>query len=226
MMSTLQGEATATAKARTIRVVLAGSNPVLRFGLRKLLEAHDDLRVVAEADSAAGVLKLAPRLQADVLILDPDFPDAQPLDLLRDLAQARVSLRTILFTSAADAEFVRQALQFGARGVLPKESHLDAIVKSVRCVDNGEFWVVREVVEDWLHAQHEEPARPFGLTDRELEIVRQVTFGATNRNIAEKFSIEEVTVKRHLTNIFAKLGVGNRLELALFALAHKLAARP
>jgi DNA-binding NarL/FixJ family response regulator len=215
-----------SSKSRTIRIVLACSHPVLRFGLKALLESHSDLRVVAEADSGSALLKLAPRAQGDVLLLDPHLRDVQPLDLLRNLFGAQLRTRTILFTSEADSAFVRQALQLGVRGVLPKEATLDVVVKSVRCVVDGEYWVVREIVEDWLQSQHQPQSRPFGLTERELDIVREVTFGATNRNIAGRFSIEEVTVKRHLTNIFAKLGVSNRLELALFALAHNLASRP
>ena len=216
----------ARAREATIRVLLADRQPVVRFGLRQMLEANHGLHVVGEAGSAEKLFRLVAHTPADVLMVDPELTDMTGLQVLRGLANAPLTVRTILFTSDAAPDFVREALQLGARGVLPKESKPEVVIKSIRCVMAGEYWVGRELIEGWIHSAQQVKPRRFGLTEKELAVVRAVTAGASNRHIAERFKIKEVTVKRHLTTVFAKLKVANRLELALFALAHKLDHNP
>jgi two-component system nitrate/nitrite response regulator NarL len=212
----------ARAKSGTVRILLADRQPVVRFGVRQMLEGNPNLHVVGEAGSAEKLFHLVERTPAEVLLVDPDLSDMTGLAVLKGLAAAKSAVRIILFTAEANADFVREALQLGARGVLAKEAKPEVVIKSIECVAAGEYWVGRELVEGWIHAAHQPQERKFGLTLREVEVVRAVTGGSSNRDIARRFKISEVTVKRHLTNIFGKLKVANRLELALFALAHKL----
>jgi DNA-binding NarL/FixJ family response regulator len=212
----------ARAKAATVRILLADRQPVVCFGVRQMLDGQHDLEVVGAATTAEKLFQLVARTAADVLLVDPELSDMSGLQVLRGLAATKSLVRTILFTSDAAPDFVREALQLGARGVLAKESKPDTVIKSVRCVAAGEYWVGRDLVEGWITSAQQVKPRKFGLTVRELAIVQQVTAGSSNRDMALHFKIREVTVKRHLTNIFAKLKVANRLELALFALAHKL----
>jgi len=122
-----------------------------------------------------------------------------------------------------------EALQIGARGVVSKETATELLFKSIRTVVAGQYWVGRQEVSDLvaalrglLPAGADERSRSFGLTKRELEIVAAIVEGCTNRDIAQKFTLSEDTVKHHLTHIFDKLGVSNRLELAMFAVNHRL----
>ena len=214
-----------------IRILIADDHAIFRDGLRKLLEAEPGFTVVGEAADGSEAVMLAVRLQPDILLLDLAMPRTPGLDALPELASACPNLRTILLTAAIERPQVAKALQLGARGVVMKESATQLLLKCIRTVMKGEYWVGREGVTDLVQylregardTRQKEPLRKdFGLTAREMEIVAAIVGGYTNRDIAQKFSISEDTVKHHLTNVFDKLGVSNRLELALFAVHHRL----
>jgi DNA-binding NarL/FixJ family response regulator len=152
------------------------------------------------------------------------------MEVLRELTKADIAVRTLLVTASIDKSQIVQALKLGAYGVVLKESASRRLFDSIRCVMSGQYWVGRESVSDLIRALRtigntpEPAARPrdFGLTRRELEIVTLVISGYSNPDIAHRCSISEQTVKHHVSNIFDKLGVSNRLELALFAVNHKI----
>jgi DNA-binding NarL/FixJ family response regulator len=157
------------------------------------------------------------------------MPRLPGLEVLRELSSSSIEVRTILLTAAVEKEQIVEALQIGARGVVSKESATELLFKSIRTVVSGQYWVGREEVSDLVAALRgllptgtDDRQRSFGLTRRELEIVAAIVEGCTNRDIAQKFSLSEDTVKHHLTHIFDKLGVSNRLELAMFAVNHRL----
>ena len=138
-----------------------------------------------------------------------------------------MAARIIVLTASVDTPDVARALQLGARGVVPKDAAADVLFTSIRSVAAGHYWIGGESVSKVASSLRElETARrrskAFGLTRRELEIVRAVVAGYTNKEIAERFTISENTVKRHLTHIFNKLGASNRVELALFTAHHRL----
>ena len=213
-----------------IRILVADDHPIFRDGLRKLLEAEADFRVIGEASDGQEAVKLAHELKPDVLLLDLAMPRQPGLDALRELSAAATPVRTILLTVAIEKAQLVEALQLGARGVVLKETSTELLLKSIRSVVAGQYWVGREAVTDLVRvlrdlipaAGEEAKKKAFGLTPRELEIVSAIVLGYTNKDIARKFTISEDTVKHHLTNIFDKVGVSNRLELALFSIEHRL----
>jgi len=216
-------------KTPEIRILIADDHPIFRDGLRRLLQA-EGLHVVGEAPNGEEAVKLAGQLKPDILLLDVAMPQKPGLEALRELSEAKTPVRTILLTAAIERTQIVEALQLGARGVVLKESATELLLKSIRAVMQGEFWVGRESVSDLVQTLRElmPPAgaearkTKFGLTPRELEIISAIVAGYSNRDIAQKFSISEQTVKHHLTNTFDKLGVSTRLELALFAVNHGL----
>jgi DNA-binding NarL/FixJ family response regulator len=122
-------------------------------------------------------------------------------------------------------------LQLGARGVVMKEAATQLLMKAIRTVMAGEYWIGREAVGDIvefmrLNASGDRPPKNFGLTKREMDILMTIVAGLSNKEIARKFSLSEDTVKHHLTNIFDKVGVGSRLELALFAINNRITDQP
>ena len=213
-----------------IRILVADDHPIFRDGLRKLLEAEPDFRVIGEASDGQEAVKLAHELKPDILLLDLAMPRQPGLDALRELTAASTPVRTILLTVAIEKAQLVEALQLGARGVVLKETSTELLLKSIRSVVAGQYWVGREAVTDLVRvlrdlipaAGEEAKKKAFGLTPRELEVVSAIVLGYTNKDIARKFTISEDTVKHHLTNIFDKVGVSNRLELALFSIEHRL----
>ncbi|PYV18504.1 MAG: DNA-binding response regulator [Acidobacteria bacterium] len=216
-------------KPSEARIVIADDHPIFRDGLRRLLQS-EGMRVVGEAPNGEEAVKMARQLIPDVLLLDVAMPIKPGLEALRELAEAKTPVRTILLTAAIERTQIVEALQLGARGVVLKESATQMLIKSIQAVLRGEYWVGRESVSDLVQTLRElmPPAGAeakkvkFGLTPRELEIISAIVAGYSNRDIAQKFSISEQTVKHHLTNTFDKLGVSTRLELALFAVNHGL----
>jgi two-component system, NarL family, nitrate/nitrite response regulator NarL len=212
-----------------VRIVTVDDHPIFRDGLRRLLEAEPDLAVVGEAVDADEAITLARTLSPDIVLLDVAMPKTSGLDVLQALVQMP-GARVIILTAAIDKADIIKALQLGARGVVLKESATGLLMKAIRIVMEGGYWVGRESVSDLLLAlqslgpspDRAESLPAFSLTQRELQIVALVVEAAGNRKIAETLAISEKTVKHHLTNIFEKLGVSSRLELALFAAQHRL----
>jgi len=219
--------------APKIRILIADDHAIFRDGLKKLLESEADFTVVGEAGDGAEAIKLAQKLKPDILLLDLAMPRMPGMMALRELTTAAVPVRTIVLSAAVGKEQIVEALQLGARGVVLKESATQQLLKSMRTVMAGEYWVGRESVSDLVQylrvasgVASGAQRKNFGLTRRQLEIVGTIVAGYTNKDIAQKFSISEDTVKHHLTNIFDKVGVSTRLELALFAINHNLAEAP
>lgn len=216
--------------ARRIRLVIADDHPIFLKGLRALLESEPGYEIVGEARNGAEAVQLAQTLKPDVLLLDVAMPGVTGLGALEKLAAAAVNVKTILLTAAIEKSAVVTALQLGARGVVLKESATQVLFKCIQAVMRGQYWVGSEGVAGLIEALREMMAggedqarkKQFGLTKRENEIVAAIVSGLANRDIAKKFTISEDTVKHHLTNIFDKTGVSSRLELALFAVHHKL----
>ncbi len=209
-----------------IRVAIADDHPIFRDGLRKLLEHEDDIVVVGEVSSGAECPALLAKVKPDILLLDLRMPDKDGLTLLEEMNFDSMSSRVIVLTATEDDRDVIRAMRLGARGVVLKQSASDLLIKSIHKVAGGEIWLDKRMTSEVMKAfsksaetgRREKPL----LSDREKEIVQLVAQGYRNREIGEKLFISEQTVKNHLHNIFDKLGVSDRLELALYAIHHRI----
>ena len=217
-----------------MRILIADDHPIFRDGLKRLLESEGEFKVIGEACDGVEAVSMARQLVPEIMLLDLAMPRRQGLETLRELASDARSVRVILLTAAAEKEQIVEALQLGARGVVLKDSATQILLKSIRAVMNGEYWVGRESVSNLVQYLRTlvTPAAAFPqrnkyrLTPRELEIIAAVVAGFANKEIAQYFKISEDTVKHHLSNIFDKVGVSSRLELALFAVNQSLPFKP
>jgi DNA-binding NarL/FixJ family response regulator len=214
--------------ARTVGILIADDHQIFREGLRKLLEAEPGFVIVGDASDGAEAIDKVRALKPDILLLDLSMPRVHGLDTLRELADAHNETRVLLLTAEIDKSQLITSLQLGARGVVTKDCATSQLLKAIHCVMNGEYWVGRESVSDLvlaLRASDGDKAREtqpnLQLTDREVQIMALIVSAAGNREIAEKLGISERTVKHHLTNIFDKVGVSTRLELAMYAIQQR-----
>jgi DNA-binding NarL/FixJ family response regulator len=214
-----------TPAAGKIRLVLADDHEMVRVAIKGLLENQPDFEVVGEAGDGMQALDCARRHRPDLVLLDLAMPEHPGLDVIADIAA--IPVLVLVLTAALDRAGIVDVLLRGARGVVLKEASPASLVKAVRSVVAGELWVGRDVFADvvaYLRSATPavDPRDRFRLTPRELEIVRHIVEGGTNRDIAAALGISEDTVKHHLRNVFDKLGVSNRLELGLFAVSNRL----
>jgi len=213
---------------RHVLLVIADDFPIFRAGLCRLLEADGRLQIVGESALGHSVLTVVRDRQPDILLLGARTPGSAWRDTLRQFADGGVAVRTILMVPSIEAPDVADALERGACGVIAQDATAEVLFQSIETVMAGQYWVGQDGAVADLAAsvrRFEEVRRreqQFGLTPRELDIVRAVVDGDTNREIAVRLSISENTVKRHLLHIFNKVGASSRVELALFATHHRL----
>jgi len=210
-----------------IRILLADDHPIFRDGVRRLLEQEDEVEIIGEASDGNECVQMLTKLKPDVLLLDLRMPEKDGLAVLEEVNFESLGTRVIVLTATEDDNEVVRAMRLGARGVVLKQSATDLLLKSIKKVQSGEIWLdnrmTAEVMRAFAKSSEAGPRREKPLlSDREREIVQLVAQGFRNREIGEKLFISEQTVKNHLHNIFDKLGVSDRLELALYALHHKI----
>jgi two-component system, NarL family, nitrate/nitrite response regulator NarL len=214
------------ATPRPVRIVIADDHPIFRDGLKRLLDTESDLRVVGEATDGVEAVRIARALEPDILLLDLAMPRMGGIESLQELHGTPA--RIILLTAAITEPAAVRALQLGARGIILKETATRNLLDGIRRVMAGGVVLGEGVVDDVVSAisgtEAGRAARPFNLTSRERDIVQAIVAGQTNKDIADRLGISTQTVKHHLTSIFDKTGVSTRLELAMFALRHNLAA--
>jgi two-component system, NarL family, nitrate/nitrite response regulator NarL len=228
--ATKKASAPAAPAAANIRIVVADDHPVVRFGVKNMLMNEPGFEVAGEAEDGDDAITQTLELEPDILLLDLAMPRLPGLEAMRAIMTKSPRVKIVLLTSTISTQQIIEALQIGARGIVLKDSVAGDLGSALRDVVQGDYWIGGERVVNLLKALQELMAqaaavperKTYGLTPRELEVVTCIVEGCSNRDIATQFSISEETVKRHLSNVFDKTGVSTRLELALFAIAHKL----
>lgn len=204
-----------------ISLVLADDHPLLLDGLESLFRLEGDFQVLARCGDGEAALRAVREHRPDILILDIRMPGMDGLAVLRALKKEKLPTRVVLLTVGLDEDDVLEAIRLGVRGVVLKEMAPQLLVQCLRKVHAGGEWLEKRSVSRALDKmlRREAAAREVArlLTPREVEIVRMVARGLRNREIAEKLSISEGTVKIHLHHIYEKVHVDGRLALTLYA---------
>ncbi|HEX8713671.1 MAG TPA: response regulator transcription factor [Terracidiphilus sp.] len=213
-----------------IQILIADEPAIYGDSLRALLEKEPDFTVVGVAPDGAAAVRMSQERQPDVLLLNVKMSGQNGLGILDELQALKIPVRPLLLATNLSGPELMRALLLGARGVVLKTSSAQALFDGIRGVMVGQYWIGAEIGASMLGVLRDNNRTTssnstkgaFGLTPREMEIVTTVVGGYSNAEIARKYEISEQTVKHHLSSIFNKVGVFNRLELALFAVNHRL----
>jgi DNA-binding NarL/FixJ family response regulator len=202
----------------TISVLIVDDHPVVRRGLRVLLEVQDGLEVAGEAGDGPAALELAAEHQPDVILLDLKLPGMDGLAVLSELGPTKA--KVLVLTSVTDPVAAGRALRAGAAGVLYKDVDPDALVRAIRAVHDGHLLLAPGAAGTLLRPDRSAPSLD-ALTAREREVLAELARGRSNREIARVLHVAEKTVKAHVSSVLAKLGVQDRTQAALFAVRHE-----
>ena len=225
----------APVSSQPIRIMIVDRHKLVREGVRMLVDGNPVFQVVAEAGNGTEAFMLAERERPDVILLALDLGAERGLDILPGLLAASRSARVLVLTHVEDPEEHRKAMILGAMGVVQKDVGVEVLFKALEKVHAGEIWYDRSkmggVLREMLQNGNGKKPDPLtvkiaSLTPREHEVIALVSQGLKNKVIGEKLFISETTVRHHLTSVFEKLGVSNRLELILFAFGQGLASLP
>src|SRR5262245_43445676 len=228
-------EATMGMVDQTIKVLIIDDHAMFRTGLRLAIESRPGIKVVAEAATSAEALAAAAREAPDIILLDLDLGEESGFELLPELIASGHAGRVILLTGLRDPEAHRRAVRMGAVGLVLKDHAIETVLKAIEKVYAGEAWLDRTMIAtilrersrpDAANGRSAEAAKIATLTERERQAISLIGEGLKNREIAERMFISEATVRHHLTSIFNKLGVADRLELVIYAYQHNLAELP
>ena len=208
-----------------VRVILADTQAIFRAGLRKIFALEDDIRVVGQAETLAQTLSAVKKFSADVLMFEAVLAP-NPVEAVADLLRQNPELRVVVVTPAAEEEMTLELFRRGAHGIVSREVEPEILVDCLRKVAAGETWLDRQGMHWVMAAYRNQNSRPAGsrpkvqLTPKETLIVSCVTQGMKNKEIALRVGTTEQVVKNYLRKVYDKLGVADRLELALYCLNH------
>lgn len=216
-----------------IRIMIVDDHAVIRAGLRMLIEQDKSMTVVAMTGSRTETLETAEKERPDIIVLDILLGDDDGLSFLPELCRISPNSRVLVLTGVQTPDSHRTAIRRGAMGIVLKQQAADQLLKAIHKVHQGEVWIDRLMVGSVLdemrtekRVENPETAKVSALTPREREVIGLVSEGLRNKQIGERLFISETTVTHHLSSIYSKLGVGDRLELVIYAFANKLANKP
>jgi two-component system nitrate/nitrite response regulator NarL len=218
---------------KEIRILIVDDHQLVRTGIRMLIESQPGMKVVGEAGNCSEALALAASTKPNLILLDVDLGSENGLDFLPELHQTATDARVLILTGVKDVEAHRRGASLGAAGLVLKEQAAEVLLKAIKKVHQGEVWFDRSMMGNLLNEMAQsgkkvnpEDAKISNLTLRELEVIALIAEGLKNKQIAERLFISETTVTHHLSSIFSKLGVSDRLELVIYAFAQGVARMP
>ena len=205
-----------------IRVLLADDHPVVRAGIRGMLDAESGITVVAESDNGHDAIELASSSRPDIVVLDLSMPGPDTSTIIRHLKEQTPETRVLILTAHDDDAFIRQAMRAGVAGYLLKEEAPDTIVKAIRAIQRGAAWFSQSVAEKFVQWQfgREPELGEAQLTARERDILTLIAKGWSNPRIASELDLAQQTVRNYTSILYQKLGVGSRAEAVVWAREH------
>ena len=204
-------------KKNQIRIMLADDHVIMRMGLSTLISCEEDMKIVGEAKNGRQAVELAHALRPDLVIMDLMMPELCGAEATRLIHDAYPEIKILVLTSFGTSKEMSDAIMNGADGALMKDTAADDLIGAIRAIVAGE-----RIIPDRLLRQAEEDRAAPRLSERDLEILSSIARGQSNSDIAKQFGLSEISIKKQLSKIFARLGVSNRSEAVALALRKQM----
>lgn len=208
-----------------INVMITDDHSMIREGLKQLLELEGEFKVIAEAADGIECINKLATVRPDVLLLDINMPNMNGLEVLQKMKEMKIKIEVLILTIHSEVEYLLKAVDIGVSGYLLKDSESAELKKAITAVANGENYIqpsLIPVLNAKMIDRDSDTVKIESLTKRELEVLKNLSYGMYNKEIAEKLDISERTVKNHISNIFKKIEVTDRTQAAVFAIRNNL----
>ena len=208
-----------------VNVMITDDHSMIREGLKQLLELEGDFKVVAEAADGVECISKLEEVTPDVLLLDINMPNMNGLEVLKKMKEKKIKVKVLVLTIHSEVEYLLKAVDIGVNGYLLKDSESAELKKAINAVVNGDNYIqpsLIPVLNAKMIDRDKDVVKIESLTRRELEVLKNLSYGMYNKEIAEKLDISERTVKNHISNIFKKIEVTDRTQAAVFAIRNNL----
>lgn len=208
-----------------INIMITDDHSMIREGLKQLLELEGDFKVIAEAADGVECINKLEKIKPDILLLDINMPNMNGLEVLQKMKEMKLKIKVLVLTIHSEVEYLLKAVDIGVNGYLLKDSESAELKKAIIAVTNGENYIqpsLIPVLNAKMIDRNSDTIKIESLTKRELEVLKNLSYGMYNKEIAEKLDISERTVKNHISNIFKKIEVTDRTQAAVFAIRNNL----
>ena len=208
-----------------IRILIADDHSMVREGLKQLVELEDDIIVVAQAGNGSEAIEKIIEYKPDVVLLDINMPEMNGLEVLAYLNDNDIKANVLILTIHNEVEYLYKAVEIGVKGYVLKDSESDVLIRAIRSVYEGESYIQPNMASLLFKKMNNEDVSNVAntkLTKREVEVLKLITEGMLNKEIAHKLCISEKTVKNHVSNIFKKIEVSDRTQAAVFAIKNSI----
>ncbi len=208
-----------------IKVMLVDDHAMMREGIKQLLEFDGSITVIEEASNGQDCLNKLKTVKPDVVLLDINMPKMNGIEVLEYIRSKKMNVNVLMLTVHNEVDYLVKAINIGANGYILKDSEINDLKKAIITIVNGETYIQPELIpalKEGLTVLDSDKEKLALLTDREIEVLKQVVFGLLNKEIASNLEISERTVKNHISNIFKKLQVSDRTQAAVFAIKNDL----
>ncbi|TCK86780.1 LuxR family two component transcriptional regulator [Natranaerovirga hydrolytica] len=210
-----------------IKILIADDHSMIREGLKQLIELEDDIEVVAQANDGLEALDKLVEYNPDVVLLDINMPNLNGLDVLKEIKKRKIPANVLVLTIHNEVEYLYKAVEIGVQGYVLKDSESDVLISAIRSINKGETYIQPNMASLLFKRMNSKDAHKRSninneITKREIEVLKLITEGLLNKEIAYRLDISEKTVKNHVSNIFKKINVSDRTQAAVYAIKNNI----
>lgn len=205
-----------------IEIVIADDHPVVRQGITQILELESDIKVIGQASNGEEAVNVVHELKPNIVLMDINMPILNGIQAMQKLKDDGIDCKVIVLTIHSEKEYLMKTVQLGASGYVLKDSEANVLIDAIRKVYNGGTYIPSDLAAELIKGYNTQPPKneQDELTDREIEVIKTIAEGMSNKEIASALYISEKTVKNHISNIFRKLEISDRTQAAIYAIKH------